>query len=60
MFSDVVYPMEMKASYTTPFRCLNGSYALIRGADLTLEYDYGYNYSKVRSVSIIGMGKIAH
>ena len=40
--------MEIKASYKTSFQCHNGTFALIGGADLTLEYDYGYNYSKVR------------
>ena len=44
----VVYPLEITASYTTSFRCFDGSYALIGGADLTLEYDYGYSYTEVK------------
>ena len=48
LFAEFVYQLEIKASYTTPFPCLDGSYALISGVDLTLVYDYGYNYTDVR------------
>ena len=44
----LVCQLEIRGSYTTTFQCSNGSYALIGGADLTLEYDYGYSYSQVR------------
>ena len=44
----------MIASYTTSFQCSDGSYVLISGDNLTLEYDYGYSYSQVRmTLSII-------
>ena len=46
--AEAVYQLEIRASYTTPFLCFDGSYALIGGADLTLEYDYGFHYSEVR------------
>ena len=45
---EVVHQLEMAASYTTSDRCHNGSYALIGGATLTLEYDYGYSNHDVR------------
>ena len=47
-FVDVVHQLEIKGSYTTSYQCSDGSYALITGADLTLEYDYGYTYNQVR------------
>ena len=48
IFVDVVYQLEIIASYMTSYECLNGGYGLIGGANLTLEYDYGYNYFEVR------------
>ena len=47
---EVNSPEQLRASYKTPFECFDGSYALISGADLTLEYDYGYQYSEVRMI----------
>ena len=38
----------MTCSYTTSFHCFDGSYALIEGADLTLEYDFGHSNNDVR------------
>ena len=47
-FVETVPSLEIVASYTTSFRCFDGSYALVSGADLTLEYDYGYRQFQVR------------
>ena len=40
--------LGITGSYSTSFRCFDGSYALINGADLTLEYEYGLSVSEVR------------
>ena len=47
-FVGAVHQLEITTSYTTPYQCSNGSYALISGTNLTLEYDYKHHYSKVR------------
>ena len=48
ILADVVHQLEITGSYTTSFECLDGSYALISGDNLTLEYNYGYTYTEVR------------
>ena len=49
-FTGAASQLEITASYTTSFRCTNGSYALISGDNLTLKFDYGYNVSQVRII----------
>ena len=53
LFLGISYLAEMYASYTTSFQCFDGSYALIGGADLTLKYQYGLSYDKVRITLLI-------
>ena len=57
--------LKITTSYRTSSQCSDGSYALIGGANLTLEYNYGHNYSRVRRTLptilfsvIISKGKI--
>ena len=47
-FTDAVSLIHITASYTTPFKCSDGSYALISGTNLTIEYNYGHSRSEVR------------
>ena len=46
-FTGAVSSLEINGSYTTSFQCADGGYALIRGDNLTLEYNYGHNQSEV-------------
>ena len=48
LFAGAGYHLEINGSYTTSFQCLDDSYALISGDTLTLEYNYGHNFSEVR------------
>ena len=52
-FTGAASQLEITASYTTSFRCTNGSYALISGDNLSLKYDYGCNISQVRIILLI-------
>ena len=47
IFTGAASQLEMKASYTTSFKCSDGSYALFRGDNLTLVFEYGYSFSEV-------------
>ena len=49
-FTEAVSLIQITASYTTPFKCVDGSYALINGTNLTIEYNYGHNFSEVRII----------
>ena len=46
-FAESVHQLKINASYTTSFQCFDGSYALISGDTLTLEYDFGFSYKDV-------------
>ena len=50
IFVGAVHQLEMEGLYTTSFLCFDGSYALISGANLTLQYDYRHNQLQVRMI----------
>ena len=47
-FPAATHALNFTSSYTTSFPCDDGSYALIEGANMTLEYDFGFSHYKVR------------
>ena len=59
-FTEAVQMLQMNMSYTTPFRCTNGSYALISGKKFTFEFNYGHRFSEVRMTLAIVQSYSAH